>query len=192
MTIPIRQLRSSVLLAVLAGLIATGHVPAQPAPARPPSRQALIDAARRVMEAARYCAVITVGDEGRPQARAIDAFPPDADMAVWFATNPKSRKVAQIERDPRVTLYYFDSREPDRGYVTLFGRARLVNDKAEKAKRWKPGWEVFWPDRDAGYLLVEVSPERIEVSSPSQGIGSDPVTWAPATVEFPRRPEPKR
>ena len=184
--IAVRQVRSSILLALVVGLATSAYMPAQPAPAQPLSRQALIDAARKVMEAARYCAVITNGDEGRPQARVIDAFPPDAGMVVWFATNPKSRKVAQIERDPRVTLYYFDTREPDKGYVTLFGRARLVNDKAEKAKRWKPGWEVFWPDRDAGYLLVEVTPERIEVSSPSQGVPQDPVTWAPATIEFPR------
>jgi len=192
MTITVRQLRSSVLLAVVVGLATSACLRAQPAAVQSPQRQSLLDAAREIMNAARYCAVITMGESGRAQARAIDAFPPDADLVVWFATNPKSRKVAQIERDPRVTLYYFDSTQPDAGYVTLFGRARLVNDKAEKAKRWKEGWEVFWPDRDAGYLLVEVTPERIEVSSPSKGIAQDPVTWAPATIEFPSRPQPKR
>jgi len=146
------------------------------------SRDDLIAAARRIMIAARYCAVITVDDTGRPQARTIDAFEPDADMVVWFATNPRSRKVGQIEKDPRVTLYYVDP--GSLGYVTLLGRARLVDDPAEKRARWKPGWEAFFPDRDAGYLLVAVTPERLEVVSPKLGINGDPVTWTPPSVVF--------
>jgi general stress protein 26 len=175
-------LGAALVLAMAAGAAA------QPGAPSPPDRDAILAAARTIMQAARYCAVITVDADGRPQARAIDAFAPEPDMSVWFATNPKSRKVAQIERDPRVTLYYFDSSDPDAGYVTLFGRARLVNDEAEKARRWKKGWEAFWPNRDAGYLLVEVTPERLEVSSPKLGIASDPMTWAPASTTFPPGP----
>ncbi len=147
-------------------------------------RQVILNAARQIMQAVRYCAVITVDASGRPQARTVDAFPPDERMAVWFATNPKSRKVGQIRKQPRVTLHYFDAHSPEQGYVTLLGRARLVNDKAEKRKRWKDGWEAFWPDRDASYLLVEVTPERLEIFSPKHGIGSDPATWRPATIHF--------
>jgi general stress protein 26 len=146
------------------------------------NRDELIGAARQIMTAARYCAVITVDEAGRPQARTIDAFEPDMAMVVWFATNPKSRKVAQIRRDPRVTLYYFDP--GSQGYVTLFGRARLVDDPAEKRARWKPGWEAFYPDRQASYLLVAVTPERLEVMSPKLGIGGDPTTWTPPFVVF--------
>jgi general stress protein 26 len=103
-------------------------------------------------------------------------------MVVWFATNPNTRKVAQIRKDPRVTLYYYSSAAM--GYVTLLGRARLVNDATEKQKRWKPGFEAFWPDRGAGYLLVEVTPERLEVVSMKHKIGNDPATWAPQAVTF--------
>lgn len=164
------------------GLISASSVVAQaPAPAAP-SRATLLEVARSVMQAARYCAVITVDASGRPHARAIDAFAPDEAMVVWFATNPKSRKVTEIRSDARVTLYYFDPQSM--GYVTLLGRARLVDDPAEKQKRWKDGWEAFWPDRDKSYLLVEVTPERLEVVSPGHGIDGDPVTWAAPTVEF--------
>lgn len=183
---PAAGLAAGLLLAVSTDVIAQAPAPAAP------GREVLLAAARTIMQAARYCTVITVDADGRPQARAIDAFAPESDMVVWFATNPKSRKVAQIQRDPRVTLYYFDSKDPQAGYVTLFGRARLVNDPAEKAKHWKEGWEAFWPDRGAGYLLVEVTPERLEVSSPGKGIGSDPVTWAPPSVDFPPRPPRQR
>ncbi len=145
-------------------------------------RKAMIDAARDIMSKVGICSVITVDETGRPQARAIDALPPDEGLVVWFATNPKTRKVAQIRRDPRVTLYYYDPSAME--YVTLLGRARLVNDPAEKQKHWKDSFRAFWPDRGEGYLLVEVTPERIEVVSPKRKILNDRVTWQPPSVTF--------
>src|SRR5215472_4849456 len=68
------------------------------------SREKLISTAREVMKTARYCALITTGDQGRTNARTMDAFAPDENMIVWLATNPLSRKVAEIRRRPRVTL----------------------------------------------------------------------------------------
>lgn len=170
-------------------LTAARSVAQQKTSAAPPTtadaqRQQLLTAAREIVQAARYCAVITVDATGRAQARTVDAFPPEEGMVVWFATNPKSRKVAQIKKDPRVTLYYFNSESPGLGYVTLLGRARLVEDKAEKQKRWKAEWGALWPDRDASYLLVEVTPERLEVVSPKHGISGDPVTWTPPAIDF--------
>jgi len=134
------------------------------------------------MTAARYCALVTIGEDGRPRARTMDAFPPDDRFVVWMATTPRTRKVREIRRDPRVTLYYYDAAA--RGYVTLFGTARLVDDPEEKARRWKPGWEAFYPDRDGSYLLIEVTPERLEISSPADGIDNDPVTWLPRSIDL--------
>jgi general stress protein 26 len=175
----------SVFLASLWVAAATGvSAQFQPPAAIGDQREVLLAAARDIMQSSRYCAVITLDETGQPQARTIDAFTPGEGMVVWFATNPKSRKVGELQQDPRITLYYFDSRSPELGYVTLIGRARLVTDKAEKQKRWKEGWEAFWPDRDASFLLVEVTPIRLEVVSPKHGISPDPVTWRPPYVEF--------
>src|SRR5882762_2104912 len=86
------------------------------------SRAELIAAARETMSAARYCALITQDSSGRPQARTLDPFPPDENMVVWLGTNPRSRKVAAVRRNPRVTLYYFD--RDAQAYVTIYGVAR--------------------------------------------------------------------
>jgi general stress protein 26 len=104
-------------------------------------------------------------------------------MVVRIGTNRHTRKVAEIARDPRVTLYYFDA--PSASYVTLQGYARVVTDRAETERFWKPEWEAFYPNREADYLLIAVTPERIEVVSESRGITGDPVTWRPPAVEFP-------
>jgi general stress protein 26 len=112
----------------------------------------------------------------------MDPFPPESDMTIWMGTNRKTRKVADIERDSRVTLYYYS---PDAsGYVTVTGRARLVDDAEEKAARWKNEWEAFYQDRASEYLLIQVVPERLEVVDYSRGIVGESGTWEPPSVEF--------
>jgi general stress protein 26 len=151
---------------------------------QPLSRDELITAARETMSAARYCALITQDSSGSPQARTLDPFPPDENMVVWLGTNPRSRKVAAIRRNPRVTLYYFD-REAQ-AYVTIYGIARLVNDPKAKLKWWKDEWKDFYPDRTRDFLLIRVTPEKLEVVNVKKKIVGDSHTWKPPTVKFGR------
>mgnify|MGYP006276304067 CR=1 FL=1 len=181
------QGRTRILLYVVAVCAAVAtfgpHLAAQASSAAP-ARDALMRTARDLMATMRYCAVITLDQHGWPQARTVDALPPDEHLVVWFATNPKSRKVAELAHDGRITLHYFASASPDQGYVTLRGRARLVSDASAVATHWKPEWEPFWPGRQA-VQLVEVTPVRLEVVSPSRQVNPDPTTWTPQMLEFP-------
>ena len=158
---------------------AVGQAPA------PPDRALVERAAREVMQKARYCGLVTLAADGEPQARVMDPFPPEDDMTVWLATNALSRKVSQIRKDPRVTLLYL---EPSgAGSVTLLGRADLVDDPAEKAKRWMPAWDAFYEDANRGsdYVLLRVTPSRVEVVSAAHGIAVEPKGWKPAIVDLP-------
>lgn len=152
-------------------------------PPKPLSRDQLINEARALMSSARYSALITLDSAGRTQARTVDPFPPDENMIVWLATNPLTRKVQEIRRNRRVTLYYFD--RDAQAYVTISGVARLVNDPKEKAKRWKAEWKAFYPNRGKDYLLIAVTPEGLELVNVSKGIVGDPQTWKPPSVSFP-------
>ena len=142
----------------------------------------LVDAAKEIMTAAGTCALITIDEEGRPRVRMMDPFLPESNLTVWFGTNPKSRKVAQIKKNPKVTLYYLDSDAT--GYVMIHGIAQLVNDQREKDKHWKEEWEAFYANKQENYLLIKVSPEWMEVISYRHGILGDPVTWKPPIVLF--------
>lgn len=146
------------------------------------SKAELIAEAREIMTTTRYCALITIDKSGSAQARTMDAFAPDEKMSVWFGTNPLSGKVAEIRRNPRVTLHYFD--RDNQAYVTIHGTARLVNDAQEKARHWKDDWKAFYPDRDKDYLLIEVRPVKLEVVNTKKGLVGDPKTWRPPTVVF--------
>lgn len=139
-------------------------------------------AARELMTAAGTCALITIDENGQPRARVMDAFLPEEDFTVWFGTNPNSRKVKQIQNNPRVTLYYSDPEAS--GYVVIHGMATLVNNNEEKEKRWKETWTAFYPNRDEAYLLIKVSPDWMEVVSYAHGIISDSPNWIPPTLNF--------
>ena len=145
----------------------------------------IVSAAREVMGAARYCTLVTLGEEGHPEARVVDPFEPEGDLTVWVATRAGTRKVAQIQKDSRVTLFYFDPESF--GYVTLLGRGELIRDPKEKAKHWKEEWAALYKDGSAGddYLLIRVRPFRLEIVSYGHGLSGDPETWVPPTLELP-------
>jgi general stress protein 26 len=145
-------------------------------------RSAALDVARDIMRVARYAALITRDAAGESAARTIDPAPPDSAMVVRFVTNPRSRKVGQLAADARVTLYYFDAAA--QRYATLYGRARLVIDSAERRARWYDGWTPFYPERERGANLYEVVPDRLEVVSPGDGVIGDSLTWATPTLRF--------
>jgi general stress protein 26 len=142
----------------------------------------IFTAAREIVLAAGTCTLISVDADGVARARAMDAFLPDEAFIVWFGTNPKSRKVGQIQGNPMVSLYYFD--KATASYVLLHGKAQIVDNTTEKEKYWKKEWEAFYPNYPDGYLLIKVIPLWMEVVSESRGIIGDPVTWQPAVVSF--------
>jgi general stress protein 26 len=178
------NLKRHYCLAALLFCIASLTPSAQGQPQRR-SKEELIAAAREIMTTTRYCALITTDRHGRANARTMDAFAPDEDLVVWFGTNPLSRKVSEIRRNPQVTLYYFD--RENQAYVSIQGVARLVNDPKEKARHWKDDWKVFYPDRDKSYLLIEVRPVRLEVVNIKTGVVGTSRDWAPPSVNFQRR-----
>jgi general stress protein 26 len=149
-----------------------------------PSRAVILSAAKEVMQKAHFCGLITLDANGGPQARVVDPFAPEDDMTVWIATSGVTRKVAQIEKDPRVTLL---CTPPDgSGYVTLIGKAELVRDAAEKAKHWKPEWKQFYKDENRGedYVLIRIRTTRLEIMSAPHNLMNDPQTWRPVILEF--------
>jgi general stress protein 26 len=169
-------------LLTVAGLATASALAAQNSPP-PLDRDQLLAAAREVMEAQTYCALITIAEDGRPQVRAMNPFVPEPDMTVWFATNTRSLKVRQLRADPRVTLYYANH-ENAIGYVALTGRAELVDDMGEIQKRKRAYWDSSFPGLK-NLVLIKVVPERIEVINYKRGAVGDKETWRPPTITFP-------
>ena len=127
------------------------------------SRDSLLIAARNIINLSTSHAFITVDENGKPQAREMSPFPPEDNWVIWLGTTQGSRKAKQIQNNPNVIVYY--SEPQSWSYVSIAGTARLVNDPEKKLKYWVEGWERYYPDREKNYILIEVTPTRIEVVS---------------------------
>ena len=68
----------------------------------PMTPEHLLEVAADIMEAAVFCFLITLHESGRANARLMQPFGPEEDMAVWLGASPESRKVEEILEDDRV------------------------------------------------------------------------------------------
>ncbi len=179
---------AAALATTLPAVAPSGIAPSAPLPVA--ERSAILKAAREISSKARYAAFVTIGPDGQPQARIIDPLGPDAEFTVWVATNPATRKVADLARDPRATLQFFEASLP--AYVTLVGTASVVTDPEVKATHWKEEWAPFYKDHQRGrdFTLLKFVPRRLEIVSQAHGLVNDPKNWRPVSLDFPEKPAP--
>ncbi len=172
--------RASLFIPLLLAGLGLAQLAAPPAPGRPE----ILGAARDVMRQAHYATFITVSEDGQPQARVLDPSDPDADFTVWLGTRRVTRKVAQVQKNPRATLFYFD--KGSASYVSLIGSAKVVSDPAEKERHWQPRWAPFYPGgpADKDFVLIRFAPRTLEIVSPARDLPNDPQTWRPVVLEL--------
>lgn len=153
--------------------------------------EAILSAARALMEADENMALVTVDSAGQPRVRSVRAFPspvdpadPKSRMTVWVMTRETTRKVEQIKAHPQVTLYFDD--DAKNSYLTIMGSATVHTDPSNPRVRPFLGQgyeEFFWPDFPQGFVMIEVLPRWIEFMGP--GISNHRENWRPQAVTFP-------
>lgn len=143
---------------------------------------AIIETSNEIIDSAYYCTLISIDKNGQPRARIMEPFKPNDNYEIWLATNPKSRKVQQIENNSKSTVNYFNKAELS--YVSLMGNAFIVNDEAIKSQKWKEGWEQHYQNKKEAYILIRFVPESLELVSYKKGYTGDKITWAPDLVKL--------
>jgi general stress protein 26 len=148
-----------------------------------PDRDAVLAAARQIIESDPFMTLVTVDEDGQPRTRTVEHSPPDAHMVIYISTIPDTRKVDQIRTNPKVTLY-FDG-PGDTTYVSIMGTATIHTDPATVMKhawRTESARAVFWPDFPEDYVLIRVEPTWLEVVTPE--LESRQADWRPQAVTF--------
>lgn len=104
------------------------------------------------LDGRRAMSMATLGPDGRIQLVAM--WYARLDGEVWFETKAKSQKVANLRRDPRITVMVEDGDYYDelRG-VELVGRAEITDDPEAL---WRVGVDVF--NRYQGGYSEEMKP----------------------------------
>jgi general stress protein 26 len=145
-------------------------------------RDTLIGAAREIIKATPFCALVSIDSSGQPQVRTMNPFPLGDEIEIWFATGRKSRKVTEIKNNPKVCVYYADHSSAT-GYVTITGTAEIIDDKDLLVKMRRPYWDGI-PNWQDIFVLIKVTPGTIDVINYAHGISGDPVTSRAATIVF--------
>jgi general stress protein 26 len=126
-------------------------------------------------------AYLATADRDQPRVRVV--HPAFEGERVWVATGRSSAKARHIERNPRVELFYQIG--ADTVHLTVTGKAKFVEDPAEKKRVWTGkvfdyDLAQFWPggpeSKDFGLMLI--TPERVELTSLSEMTsGQRPQVW---------------
>jgi general stress protein 26 len=123
--------------------------------------------AREVGAKATWAYLATASGD-QPKVRVV--HPAIEGKRVWVATGRNSAKAGHIARNSKVELFYQIG--ADMVHLTVTGRARFVDDAAEKKRVWEGkvfDYELgqFWPEgygsKDFGLMLIE--PEKVELTS---------------------------
>lgn len=127
----------------------------------------ILDKAHAVASKATWAYLATAkGDQ--PKVRVV--HPAFEGHRVWVATGRASAKARHIDRNPKVELFYQVAQ--DMVHLTVTGRARFIEDVAEKKRVWDSkifdyDLSQFFPggaeSKDFGLMLIE--PDRIELTS---------------------------
>lgn len=156
----------------------------------------VLDSAMALMRRDGTAALVSVDASGAPRIRSVGSFLRDSTRSdrerftVYVLTRRSTRKLDQLARNPRVTLYYNDDARIS--YATLMGRATVhLDPSAPQLQSFLDSATIafFWPRYPADFVMLEIVPDWLEFMGP--GAWNHPETWRPQAVVFdepPRNP----
>ena len=89
-------------------------------------------------------AMLTTINDGKLHSRPMSTQELDENGDLWFFTSDGSRKIGEFEHDNRINVAYSD---PDGNtYVSVFGTAEVVKDRAKIQELWSPVYKAWFPE----------------------------------------------
>lgn len=119
----------------------------------------------------RICMMTTVDEQGRLLSRPMYALEPDEAGDLWYFTKLSSQKTLELRAEGRVNLAF--SHPGKQHYVSVSGKARIVQDQNLMAQKWSEPMRTWFPAGldDPELSLVRVHPETGEYwDSPSGAV----------------------
>jgi general stress protein 26/nucleoside-triphosphatase THEP1 len=113
----------------------------------------------KIVDAIPFPLLNTMGASGFPESRPMSLVDRD-ERTLWFATSRASRKVAEIEANPNVTVLFVDT--DTFNYASLYGKAAVIVDPEQERALWQDDWRDDWPEgpSDPDYVLLRVDVTR--------------------------------
>ena len=117
---------------------------------------------KEMAESVRTCMFTTFSSGGEFGSRPMGTAKIEDDGSLWFYTNEYSPKSKEISKENNVLLAYSDP--SNNTYLTVKGKAELVDDKVRKEAYFSPFIKAWFPDgiEDPRLILIKVIPEEAE------------------------------
>lgn len=102
--------------------------------------------AGRLLAPMKTVILITTGEDGRPDARAMAVVLAEGLKTVWMATGKCSDKYRQLKRNPEALLYATDQEDTEKYLeLRLWGRVELRDDAEFRARAWRDEYLQYFP-----------------------------------------------
>ncbi len=146
------------------------------------NRDTIILAAHEIINETSYCGLATIDSSGQPHIRTMNPFPVKDDLVIWFATSRTSRKVREINYNPKVCVYFADHLNA-KGYVSINGSASVIDDRELLLQMKRDYWNGIpgWQDK---FVLIKIIPESIDVINYKHGLNNDPESFQAPNISF--------
>ncbi len=132
----------------------------------------------------KYCFLISNGSNGWSSARFVEPIVDSDFSTIWIGTNPKLRKIKEIQDNTKVTLAFGNVQE--RANIVIYGEACVEIDTALRKKYWKGEWRLFFPNGPTSddYVLIKIQPLRMEVMSFHRNVVQEPFGLKPDVLKY--------
>ncbi len=104
--------------------------------------------------------LVTRSADGQMHGRPMAVAQLKADADAYFVSGLDTPKVAEIERDPNVTLTFQSARQ----FASVCGRVSIARDQALIDRLWKESWKVWFPrgKTDSSITMLKFDAEHAE------------------------------
>jgi len=121
-----------------------------------------IEILKSKIEEVRICLFTTISQKDELSSRPMATAKVEEDGSIWFFTNEYSLKSKEISKENEVSLGYSDP--SSNTYVTVNGKAEMVDDRAKKEAYFSVPVKAWFPDGvdDPRLILIKVTPVSAE------------------------------
>ncbi len=111
-----------------------------------------------IVEAARTVLLLSHGEDGKIVGRPMALQKQKRDSMIYLASSIDSKKVAEVQQNPRVTVAV-QNRE---GIAMIAGTCHISQDRRLIEELWQDDWKVWWPKgkSDPEIAIMVVEPEE--------------------------------
>lgn len=116
-----------------------------------------------IMKDVKFAMMTTTTDKGHLHACPMTTNQFDLEKKeIWFIGDKTTETLKDITKNPQVNLSYASADSKD--YVSITGKAELVEDKAKLEELWSPIYAAFFKEgkEDPNMQLVKVVPQGAE------------------------------